>query len=165
MPRTFSAATMQAAMAQETGLVLLCALTIEHENLTTPLRIVNNTEDIVSNGNTFTAVGFDIRLPEDREEGFGKAKLKINNVDQWLTPTIRSLAGDIMVTFELLSPSDLTASPKEFDNVELPFAPMRLMNVSYDEWTVEGDMTHEASSVKGFPAHRFTPTGFPGLFS
>jgi hypothetical protein len=40
-------------------------LEISHPQLAVPIRICNDTQDIVSNGNTFTAMGFRVSLPDD----------------------------------------------------------------------------------------------------
>lgn len=162
--RSLSNTMLEATTAQNTGLIVLALLTIEHPDLSAPLRIVNNLEDVVSGANTFTAMGFDLELPEDADRGTPRARLRIDNTNQWLTPVIRALSGDFTVTIQLAIPSDLEADPPEFDTIEIEFLPMNLTEVRLNASAVEGTLSYENISNNRFPAGAFTPHDFPGMF-
>ncbi len=65
-----SDALKQAAFLQDTDEVFLALLTIAHADISPSIRVVNNTENITSNGNLFTAFPFDIQLPDEKRRFF-----------------------------------------------------------------------------------------------
>jgi hypothetical protein len=163
MPRVVSAQVNAAANARETGIILLQALDIALPNGTT-LYVVNNSEDVSINGQTYTAVGFQFDMPEETEDGFSTARMAIDNVEQWLTPHIRSLSGPVDCTFRVVSQSDLTATPPEFDNVDFLSRPLRLKDVTYDRQTMRGVLSYNDTAKNSYPHYGFTPPHFPGMF-
>jgi hypothetical protein len=118
MARELSTGLAAAALAQETGFLVLELLTITHADLAEPLRVVNNIEDVMHGGDLYTACGFELTPPEEKGEGQPKATLVLNNADQWLTEHIRGLRGGFDVSFALVSATDPGASPPEFGTVE-----------------------------------------------
>jgi hypothetical protein len=78
--RAYSAAyksTLAATSAPEAPLVLL---EITHPGLSIPVRVVNDTENIVSNGIEFIRCAFRCLLPDDLENQLPKATLEVDNV-------------------------------------------------------------------------------------
>lgn len=69
--------------------VLLVEIT--HASLGTPIRLTQDVEDIISNGNTYTALGFYLELPSQPESGSAEARIVIDNVSKdvmyWLETT------------------------------------------------------------------------------
>lgn len=163
MPRDFSTTFTNALMAESTGQVALWLLTISHPRLATPIRLVNNSEDVQSSGNTFTALAFDFILPDDKEGSIRKASLEIDNVDQSLIPTLRRLPNGITVVAQLAILTDDTTTPPEFDAIEIESLPMKLRDVVWDEFKIRGSISHE-DYVRPFPANTFNPVDFPALF-
>jgi len=163
MVRAISTDVKAAANARETGIILLQAIDIALPNGTT-LYVVNNPEDISINGQTYTAVGFQFDMPEETEDGFSTARATIDNVDQWLTPHIRSLAGPVNVTVRVVSESDLEADPPEFDNVEFVSRPIRLRDATYNASVLRGVLSYNDTAKRAWPHYGFTPNHFQGLF-
>ena len=64
MPRTLSNTARRALYAQETGEVFLLLLVISHPSLPAPIRVVNNSEDVVSGGFTYQRFPFELALPK-----------------------------------------------------------------------------------------------------
>lgn len=164
MPRELSTTLINAMMGRSTGLPVLYLLDIEHEDLESPLRIVNNTEDVLSEGNLYTAMGFELRLPEERDATPRGARISIDNTSQWLTPVIRSLSGEFEVTIKVATPTDLDASPPVYDNIEFAYLPMQLIAVEYNGVTVQGTLSYENLANQPFPGDVFGPFEFPGMF-
>jgi len=162
MPRTLSQPGLAAALAQETGLVICECLTVLQGG-TAVFRVVNNTEDIMSRGSLFTACGFDAVLPEEKEDGFGSLEVTVNNVDQWLTETLRDAEGDIELLYELVSWT-AAGPPPEFDNLEQSIMPLQIKTASITETAVKISCSHRKYLEQSFPAMSFTPSDFPGLF-
>lgn len=165
MPRdTLSAEFVAAMMARETGTVVLYLVDIDHEDLDTPIRIVNNTEDVIAGGHTYTAIGFDLKLPESKDGTPRGAQISIDNTTQWFTPTLRTLQGQFEVTIRLAIPSNALASPPVYDGIEIEYLPMQLVALQYDDTTVEGTLSYENLANEQFPPQSFDPFNFPGLF-
>lgn len=82
---TLSNKAKRNALATSADEPLLILLEITHADLTAPVRVVNNTVDIISCGNNFIACPFDITLPDDIGEQLPQAKLEIDNIGRELT--------------------------------------------------------------------------------
>lgn len=63
----------------------LIALEITHPDLTVPIRVVGDTQDIVIEGNTFVACAFKLTKPDDIDQQLPHAALSIDNVGRELT--------------------------------------------------------------------------------
>ena len=161
---TLSADILNAMMARETGLVVLYLLDIDHEDLEEPIRLVNNTEDVISGGNTYTAMGFEVRLPDDRDATPRGAQLRIDNTTQWFTPIFRSLFGEFLVTIRIAIPTNASATPPVYDGIEIEYLPMQLVALQSGNQTVEGTLSYENLANELWPPQSFNPFDFPGLF-
>lgn len=153
MPTT---AALRAAFRQETDEVFLIILDIDHPALADPIRVVNNSENIVSNGNTYVAFPFEIRLPDEAEDQ-PRVTLTIDNVDRVIVDTIRSLTTAPTVSISVI----LASSPNDIEVG--PFV-MTLREVTYDVMTVQGELTFDDVLNEPFPGDSFIPAHYPGLF-
>lgn len=155
MPRSLSAAAIAALTAPQTGEVWLVLLTISNASMTT-IRVVNNTEDIVSRGNTYQAFPFEIELPGEDPDSPSSARLRIDNVDKRIVEAVRSISTPPEVTIEVI----LASQP---DTVEISYANLTLRSVEYDVDSVRGELVFE--SIFSEPVTlTITPNRFPGLF-
>jgi hypothetical protein len=91
MPRTYSAqykSTLAKVSGEETPLILL---EINHPELDVPIRVVNDTQNITSNGEEYIAFPFNCALPDDYENRLPRARISISNVGKdlmfWLETT------------------------------------------------------------------------------
>jgi hypothetical protein len=121
------------------------------------LRVVSNTEDIVSRGNLFQATHFDITLPTDNGEQFPYVDLKIANVDGMLIQGIRGFKDPPKLLLEIV----LSDRP---DTVERAVDFLTLKEVTYDALTISGKLAVEGALQNRFPAYDVTPQYFPGLY-
>lgn len=153
-----SDALKQAAFLQDTDEVFLALLTIAHDDISPSIRVVNNTENITSNGNVFTAFPFDIQLPDAREQGVPRARLTIDNVSREIAQSIRAITTAATITIEIIRAADP-------DTIELTWAAMTLKNVKWDMFKMTGDLLFEAIEVEPFPAGQMSPANAPGLFA
>ncbi|MEK6592601.1 MAG: DUF1833 family protein [Pseudomonadota bacterium] len=93
MPRNYSVPfkeTIHRTGAPEAPLLLL---EINHVDLATPIRVVNDNLDLVSNGNTYTAMAFRALMPDDLDQSQPRAALAIDNVGKELTTWLESSGG------------------------------------------------------------------------
>lgn len=165
---TVSDTLKQAAYAQETDEVFVTLITLSSDELSEPVRICDDPttslsglgDDIygvVSNGDTFVFMPFDISLPRDDKSGTVSAKLSIQNIDRRVVEIARSVTKPVNVKIQ----SILASAP---DDVEIEFDNFQLSNVKYDVMKVEGDLTLNYWGLEPFPSNNFTPSNFPGLF-
>ena len=162
--RTIPAWIKSALFNQETSGVVTALLEITHgvSGYDNPLRICNNTENLVFEGSTFLAFPFKFDPPDQKTDGsIANARLTICAVDQQIAgilrqtetpPTVRAIA-----TFWL----DETGSV-QFE--EIASWPLTLRNVSGDSMTIQGELVYEDRLDNQVPAGEFRPSLFPGLF-
>lgn len=153
-----SANALAASFAPETDEVWVALLLIEHAAIT-PIRVCDNMEDVVSNGQTYVAYPFDIRLPGSNAREMPKVTLTIDNVDRTIVETLRAVATPATVTLSIV----LASSP---DTIEAGPYRMTLRSArTPNPAQVQGELAYEDVLNQPFPAASFTPNLFPGLFS
>jgi len=77
-------------------------LEIEHADLAAPVRVVNDTEDLVHLGHTFVALRFAVSLPSERDKQTPTVRLGMDNVGRELTSWIEASAGGRGATVRLI---------------------------------------------------------------
>lgn len=160
MSRNVSATFVQSVNAQETNQVFLVLLLIDHSSLTEPIRIVNNFEDISSNGATYIGCPFAITFPSDLEDQLPAVTLSIDNVDRQIVAAVRNIdPTDGPATSEISVV--LASSP---DTIEVGPMSLTLREVSYDAALVTGTMQPEDILNEPYPGDIFSPGFYPGLF-
>ena len=157
MPRTVSLPALQAMLAQNTSAVFLELLTITHPDLASPLRLVNNTVDIESNGNTFSATAFAGTLPNDLEKRAPAASLSVSNVDQTIITALRALTSAPTFTLAVV----VAESP---DTYEYGPIDLELTDYQVNAQTISMRLSLEDFTQRAYPALQIDPVNFPGLF-
>ena len=157
MARSLSATFIGAMNAQQTGEIPLYILEIVHADITT-LRFVNNSADVVSNGETYIAWPFQVAIPPvDAEDQVPKVQLSIDNVDQSIVETVRSITSPPTIRIAIILLSDP-------DTIEAGWYELSLKDVTYDVMTVSGELGYEDIQDEPYPADTFNPQEWPGLF-
>lgn len=156
MSREISATAKEAIFAQETSQVFLVIIEIDHSDLTTPLRFVNNNENIVSNGNTYEAFPFEFQFPNDSEDE-SSARLSICNIDRQIVAVIRSLTSAPTVTVSVI----LASTP---DIVEMGPYTFLFQDTTYTFDVVSGSLAYENKLGYRASSESYLPQDFPGLF-
>lgn len=168
---SLSPAALQAMFNPDASDTLAVLLTITGAGITTPIRITDNytqritsltTDDeviygIVSRGNNYIFLPFQITLPTEETEAAPRCQITINDVTRYLIPVIRQATTALNVTIELV----LTATP---NTVEASFGGFLMSGISYNANTITADLNVESLAIEPFPAHTFTPSYFPGLY-
>lgn len=166
MTNEVSTTFKQAAYSQETDQVTIALLTFSSDEMTQPVYVASdsyellpiaNVRGVVSNGQEYVYLPFDIYLPRDDKTGAVSAKLRIENIDRRIIGTLRSVKKPISVNIKVVLSNNV-------DNIELEFENFKLSNVSYDSTIIEGNLSLDYWNLEPFPSGRFTPSGFPGLF-
>ncbi len=157
MSRTLSSAAIASLLAQETSEAWLILLAISHADMTT-IRVTSDGVDTVSNGDTYIAFPFEIMMPSEQSDQMAKVVLRIDNIDQTIIAEIRALTNEPTVSMSVVMASDpdtIEAGPFEFS----------LKGASYNQFTIEGNLSFEDILNEAFPADSFTPGNFPGIFN
>ncbi len=154
---TISAAFKRDVYDPEAAEAFLVLLTIDHTDISPPIRVVNNTANVTSRGDEFIAFPFDIELPRDDAEAPPRARLTIDNVTREIAQSIRLITSAPTVLIEVIRAS----VP---DTVEVSFPVFFLRDVKSDRLKVSGELVVEDLMTEPFPAGQFTPAHFPGLF-
>lgn len=150
-----SSAAIASMHAEDTDEVWLVLLTISHDDLDAPIRVVNNTEDIVSDGLTYIALPFELELP-DQGERPGEARIRIDNVNRAIVEAVRTIQAPPNVAFKII----LASQP---DVIEYEHSGLTLRDVTYDVASVQGYLRYEDLTSEPV-ADTITPSRFPGLF-
>jgi hypothetical protein len=158
MPRNYSRSfqeTINRTGAPEVPRVLL---EISHPGLATPVRVVNDVLDLVSNGNTYTALAFRVTLPDDLDQGQPRATIAIDNVGRDLTAWIESSAGAKGATVRFMQV--MRSAP---DVIEWEVT-LDLNNVRMNMLEISGQLGFD--DILNLPAIPLTyrPDVAPGLF-
>ncbi len=158
MPRSYSSALKRKHNATAGDEVARILLEISNPALSVPIRVVNDTLDLVSNGETFVAFAFEVTLPNDARGQLPKAQLQLDNAGEDLTEWIDLSRGgkDSSVRFMQV----LRSNP---DNIEWEIT-LDLTNVQVTWTTVGGELGFENLLNRPAVALTYNPATAPGLF-
>lgn len=157
MSRVISSAARAAINAPQTSEVFLIILEINHADLPSPIRVVNNNEAIISNGDTYLATAFTFDIPAQEDGTISNSRLSIDNVDRAIVQAIRSISSppDISVSVILASdPDTIEAGPWEF----------KLRNTTYNRQSVSGELVYDSHMRDNCGTIKYTTLNFPGMF-
>lgn len=157
MSRPLSTAARTAIYSPETDEVFLVLLRITEASLAEPIRVVHNTEDIVSRGDTYVAFQFAFEFPAETGDAPRAVRIQLDAVDRQIIEAIRSALGQPTVELEVVLASDP-------DTVEAGPWVMRLENASYDAVSVTGEINFEGVERTRSTNHAYTAHNFPDLF-
>ena len=156
--RVLTTTQLQILFAQQTGESLLFLLRLSHASWVNDVYLVNNTKNIVSNGDTYTAFPFAIVLPaEDADRNQVSAQLTACNVSLELLQLLRAITSPIDCYISII----VASQPDDLMFAEARF---QLKAFSYDVQTITATLTLEPILMEPIPFRRFSPGEFPGLF-
>lgn len=152
---------VQSANDPNTPDTWLAIVSIHHETLDTPLRLVGNTEDVVSQGQTYTAVGLEIALPDQVDEELPTRQLRISDVSQTVVAAIRGLSHQT-VDRPVVSGSLIRAEDPDW--VELGPFEYELLDATGDLNSVSLELGLQNVMNRSFPSFKVVPQWFPSSF-
>ena len=158
MPRNYSAAyksTLAQTSAPEAPLILL---EITHPDLALPVRVVNDTQDVTSNGDLYVAVPFRCELPDDLENQQPKARLAIDNVGRDLVYWLEISGGGEGSSVHVMQIMRSTPDVVEWEIT------MQLANVRITQAEVSGELNFENLFGRPAVAVQYRPDTAPGVF-
>ena len=164
MPRTTSAAALEAMFAQQTDLVILPFLIVEEASLSAPLYLVNNTAAVDrdrgdgAGTKTYVPMRFALTPPSEDNGTIREIQIVVDNISQALRDAIELATERPKFTLEYVRhdtpDADPEAGPFEF-NVE---------SAQYDAAIATVTLRYTEVFQLRYPQHSFIPAFFPDLF-
>lgn len=147
--------TINSTEAAEFPVVLL---EIDHDDLSSPIRVVNDRDGLTSNGDFYVGFAFSFTGVEDPEQGLAEAALTMDNVGKELVQWIdaANLRKPTTVRIQVVLPSD--PNTIEFETT------MFFDDISMDQTTVSGRLSYGVRLDEPAVAVRYTAQTAPGLF-
>jgi len=158
MPRSYSTTTLEHINATSADELPLLLLEIDHPQLTQPARVVNDTQDLTSNGNLFVGMAFSASLPDDKPQQMPKARLAIDNVGKELVSWLEMSQGGRGSTCRMMQV--MRSAP---NLIELEIT-LDIMNVIITATTVEADLGFDDLLGRMSTPYSYRPDTAPGLF-
>ena len=158
MPKPHSAAyhrTINAASAEESPLILIV---IDHPDFVQPIRVVNDAQDLVSNGETYVGIYFACKLPDDHEGQMPQAEISVDNVGRELVEPLEASNGGEGATVRMMEV--LRSDP---DTIEWETT-LDLKNVRFVAMQVTGTLGYEEILNRPAVLLSYRPDVAPGLF-
>lgn len=142
--------------ASETHAAILSLLTITHGSGVAYL--VNDTQQVESNGTIFLPMPFDIILHHETPKGPGTVVLEIDNVESELGEKIKDMKGEgPMVRLDIV----MSDTP---DHFEYTLSNLHVSDAQVTARKISGQLSLHSLTDEKFPAIDFNSPGFPGLF-
>ena len=135
----------------------LMLVTLSHSSFGV-IYLVNNTVEIVSNGNTFVPFPMRVTLPVDDGETLREVQIEFDNVSLELIDELRTVTDPIDVKIEMV----LASNP---DYVEIELDELRIRGINYNKQTVQAKLFMDDFLNTELNSERYTPANFPGIFS
>lgn len=155
MPNQITDALRAQFFAQESNDPFLMLVTLQNTSFI--LRLVNNSSDIVSNGNTFTAYPMKIRLPIDDGETARDIQIDFDNVSLEMIRNIRSVTESIGVSIQMV----LASQP---DVIQMSLDDLLIGNITYNATKISASIVMDNFLSVEMTSERYTPNNFPGMF-
>jgi hypothetical protein len=163
-----SARARRAMAAAETDEAFLYLITISHDDLEEPIRVVaalrENQTNVVSRGDTYLAYPLEIAFPSAESGSRSRTRVRITAINDPEHPEndfvliLRNLQGrGPTVTLETV----LYSQP---DTVERTAPDMVMETVDTDLVVIEGDLAYEDVLTQRFPKDSYNPGDFGGVF-
>ena len=166
MSRQVSSAFKQAVFAQQTSECFIILLTISNPDFVDDIRVCSDpfemlpdagVRGVVSRGDEYIYLPFTINLPVQDDTGIARASISVDNIGREIVAAVRRATSSLNITMEIVLSSDVNTP-------EVSLEDFKLDRVTYDAFTISGDISMEYYDLEPFPARRFTPSDFPGIF-
>jgi Domain of unknown function (DUF1833) len=153
---TLSPEVLAQLFAQSSDDPFLTLVTLSHPDFTT-IRLVNNTVDIVSRGDTYTAFPMRIRLPVDDGESSRDFAIDFDNASLALVEAVRSVTTAIDIKIEMI----LASLP---DAVQMSFEDLTIATLTYSAQRITARIVLDGFLNVEMTSERYNPSNYPGLF-
>lgn len=147
---------------------LIWFLTITHENLADPIRIVSDVFDYLVNGDLFRGIVFDAVPLTDTDQA-PTTELRVQNIDRRIGQALRDATGRAKVEAVARSTADFDLALEPREPLGTPatiysFSHYDLVDVEVNAAEITGRLMLADYSQEPFPSIRATADRCPGLF-
>lgn len=153
----WSAADLEWLLTRDGAEPGLYLATITGPEVPGAIRLVRNTEDIVSRGQTYSKAWFDVSLPNDGSE-MPRATMEMPNVDREIGLLLMEMSSGLTITIELVRASAL-------DTVLEAWRMMKLRVATISTLSVTGELSAATYETEPYGYLRMGPADFPGLWA
>jgi hypothetical protein len=158
MARPYSQRAREQLNATSADDIMLVLLEIRHPQLAVPVRVVNDTQNIVVEGNEFIACAFDVTLPDDSDNQVPQARLEIDNIGRELTQWLEQSGGGAGATCRFIQVMRSTPNLIEYDIT------LDLTGLSMDQTKVSGTLGYVDFLNQPAVTVYYRPETAPALF-
>lgn len=158
MPRSYTAPARRNLLATSADEPFLVLLEITHPELTVPIRVVNDSQNIVVEGDEFIACAFRITLPDDIDQQVPEARLEVDNIGRELTQWLEYSHGGKGAKCRIMQVLRSDPDTVEFDMT------LDLSGLSVDNFVVRGQLGFQDTLGQPAVKLRFDPNTAPGLW-
>lgn len=158
MPRSYTAPARRNLLATSADEPFLVLLEITHPELIVPIRVVNDSQNIVVEGNEFIACAFRITLPDDIDQQVPEARLEVDNIGRELTQWLEYSQGGKGAKCRIMQVLRSDPDTVEFDMT------LDLSGLSVDNFVVRGQLGFQDTLGQPAVKLRFDPNTAPGLW-
>lgn len=131
---------------------------LNHPQLAVTVRVANDTQDFVSNGETFIACAFRIQFPDDVAQVMPRVPISIDNIGRELTQWLEGSSGGKGATVRIMQV--MRDAP---DIIEQEYT-MTLLGVRQNMMEITGELGYENLLDLPALAATYTPENTPGIF-
>lgn len=151
-------ATARRKINATSGEAPLLLVEISHPDLASPVRVVQDNQDITHLGNLFVAFAFGVDIPDDQDKQTPRGRVWMDNVGRELVQWLEISNGGEGAEVRFIQ-----VWRDDPDTIEWE-ATLQLSNVDMDMHRVNGDLGYEDLLNKPGVVLRYDPQTAPGLF-
>lgn len=156
--RNYSSSARQNLLATSADEPFLVLLEITHADLAVPVRVVNDTQNFISNSVEFIGCPFDVTLPDDVSGQVPQAQLQIDNIGRDLTQWLEYSRGGQGAICRIMQVMRSDPNVIEFDMT------LDLTNMVITNEKVTGVLGFQNMLNRTGTIPTFTPQTAPGLW-
>jgi hypothetical protein len=142
--------------SRETDQAVLLLVTISPDGFD-PVYLVNNTVDITSRGQVYTALPLTVKVTPDDGETLQRVTLTLDNISLELIDWVRTLTYPIPVVLETI----FSGNP---DVVEQSISDLIIKQIEYNVQSITATLFADDDFNQKLPSDTYNPLEFPGLF-
>lgn len=157
MANNLSQALLAQLYGQQSDDPFLTLVTLSHPEFADDIRLVNNTVDITSNGQIYSAFPMNIVPPRDDGETTREVTIVFDNVSLELLDELRTATVSIQVKLDMI----LASNP---DEIQMSLGELKIKTVSYNASTITAQLYLDDFFNTELTSEKYNPTDWKGLF-
>lgn len=130
---------------------------LSHPNFDSTFYLAANSEDVISNGQTYQFYPMQVSLPADDGETTREVQLRLDNINLAIITELRKVTTPVQVVLKMVLASDP-------DTIQYQLSDLKLANINYNSRQIVGTLTLDDFLSVGLTSERYNPDNFPGIF-